>query len=157
MALQIRPMQPAEHDTITRIFHDVWHETQARLQDPRRAKLRDIAFFRGRVEMADVHTLVAAVDNDIVGFTRWSSGNLHSLFVRSGHRSKGIGEMLCTAAIQANNIIGGGPMVLDCVEGNYAARRFYERLGWRVKETLESKDEIAEGQIHTRYWIMVNL
>jgi ribosomal protein S18 acetylase RimI-like enzyme len=152
---KIRPMKQDECDVIKRIFHDVWHETQAQLQDQRKAKLRDIPFFRARIEMPDAKTLVAADGNTVVGFVLWSPGNLHSLFVSAGHRSKGIGENLCAAAVRANNNAGGGPMVLDCVEGNWAARRFYERLGWCVKEIFESKDEIEEGQILTRYWIMV--
>ena len=155
MDIEIRPMRLDERVEVTRIFHDVWHETQAQLQDPRKAKLRDSAFFRRRVEMAEVKTLVAAASGGLLGFVRWSPGNLHSLFVRKAHRGLGIGEKLCSVAIRANSAVGADPMVLDCVDGNWAARRFYERLGWQVTESVESKDETEEGQILTRYWLMV--
>ena len=151
----IRPMLQEEHDAVAHMFHDVWHETQAKLQDPRKAAIRGYDFFKGRIDIPEVRTLVAVEKGQIIGFARWELGHLHSLFVGQGQRGKGIGEKLCYAVVAANNAEGGGTLALDCVEGNNAARRFYERHGWRVSETIDSTDETAEGQIVVRHWMMV--
>ena len=152
---QIRPMLVDELDRVAWLFHDLWHETQAKLQDPRKAAIRGIDFFQGRMDMPKVQTLVALEKQTIIGFARWEPGHLHSLFVAQAYRSMGFGEKLCDAVVAENHLRMGDPLQLDCVEGNWAARRFYERQGWRVSETIDSIDETAEGQIVVRHWVML--
>ena len=155
MTFEIRAMRPDESVAVAQLFHDVWHETQAQLQDLRKAAVRGYGFFKGRVDMPEVRTLVAVTEDQIIGFARWSLGNLRSLFVDQGHRGKGVGEKLCHAVLAANRDESGGSLQLDCVEVNRAARRFYERQGWRVSETINSIDETSDSQIVVRHWVMV--
>ena len=151
----IRPMLSSELDAVAKLFHDVWHETQAKLQDPRKAAIRGYDFFKARADMPKVQTLVALQDEAIIGFARWAPGHLHSLFVEQDYRGQGVGEKLCHAVVAANRAEDGGRLKLECVEGNDAARRFYERQGWRVGETIDSIDETPTGQIVVRHWVML--
>ncbi len=155
MTFEIRPMRLQESGAVAQLFHDVWHETQAKLQDPRKAAIRGYGFFKGRIDMPEVRTLVAVKEGQIIGFARWSPGHLHSLFVDQGQRGRRVGEKLCDAVVATNHDEGGGQLQLECVEGNRAARRFYERQGWRVSETIDSIDETSEGQIVVRNWVML--
>jgi GNAT superfamily N-acetyltransferase len=152
---QVRAMQPDERPIVTQLFHDVWHETQAKLQDQRKAAIRGYDFFKSRVDMPSVQTLVAVEDASIIGFVRWEPGHLHSLFVAQDQRGKRVGEKLCEAIIIANASDGGGPLQLDCVVGNWAARHFYEHHGWRLKETTDHVDETPDGQIIVKHWVML--
>ena len=155
MPPEIRAMQPNEREAVAQLFHDVWHETQAKLQDPRKAAIRGYDFFEGRIDMPEVRTLVAVAGGQIIGFARWAPGHLHSLFVCQSHRGKGVGENLCDAIVAANHNENGGSPHLDCVEENWAARRFYQRQGWRVTDTIESIHQVPSGQIVVRHWAML--
>ena len=88
MPPEIRAMQPNEREAVAQLFHDVWHETQAKLQDARKAAIRGYDFFKGRVDMLEVRTLVAVTEGQIIGFARWTPGHIHSLFVGQSHRGK---------------------------------------------------------------------
>ena len=109
MPPEIRAMQPNEREAVAQLFHDVWHETQAKLQDARKAAIRGYDFFKGRVDMLEVRTLVAVTEGQIIGFARWTPGHIHSLFVGQSHRGKGVGESLCDAVVAANQVENGCP------------------------------------------------
>lgn len=142
-------------EELARFFHNIWHETQAPLQDTRKAKYRPILFFRNRVEQRAKTTLVALADNHIIGSVCWTNGSLNSLFVKVDFRGQGIGERLCQMAELEMALTGATHFELDCIFGNFAARRFYERQGWRVDREDVSIDETPEGEIETRHWMMV--
>lgn len=153
--LRYQNFDEGQIEELARFFHNIWHETQASLQDPRKAKYRSILFFRNRVEQRAKTTLVALADNQIIGFVCWTNGSLNSLFVKVDFRSQGIGERLCQMAEREMALTGAPHFELDCVYGNFAGRRFYERQGWRVKREDVSVDETPEGKIETRHWLMV--
>lgn len=54
---------------------------------------------------------------------------IHDLFVRAAARGGGIGESLVTALIALAEERGWARMDVSVLEGNTAARRFYDRLG----------------------------
>ena len=151
----IRLMKPEESDEVSRLFHGTWHETQARLQDPRQARARPLAFFRGRIEQRAATTLVAMSSGVIVGFACWTHSTLNSLFVRDSHRGQGLGEDLCRRTELEMVRTGTQQFELDCICGNDAGRRFYERLGWRVSHIEILENETPEGPCQTRAWRMV--
>jgi GNAT superfamily N-acetyltransferase len=151
----IRLMKPEESDEVPRLFHDIWHETQARLQDPRQARARPLAFFRKRIELHAATTLVATSSAVIAGFACWTDGTLNSLFVRDDHRDHGLGEDLCRYVELEMARTGAPQFELDCICGNQAGRRFYERFGWRVSHTETLENETPEGLCQTQAWRMV--
>lgn len=153
--LKYQKLDTTQHEELAKHFHDIWHETQAPLQDPRKAKYRPVEFFRDRVDRRTKSTLVAVSDGRIIGFVCWAGGSLNSLFLKSEYRNQGIGEQLCQLAEREMALTGATKFELDCVFGNHAARRFYEGQGWRVDREDVSIDETPEGRVETRHWIMV--
>lgn len=101
-------------------------------------------FWETRMASADDGRFVlkAIEDNDLVGFTcvvrdadpAWGPlvDNLH---VRPERRGRGIGAALLAAARRwSASAAPGRPMHLWVIEGNLAARRFYDREHGRVVE-----------------------
>ena len=73
---------------------------------------------------------VAVINDEIVGFaslSEWDSF-LHLLFVKVGWHGQGIGEALLSWARQKAH----HPLELKVVLVNQAARRFYEREGFKI-------------------------
>lgn len=138
-----------------RLFHDIWHETQARLQDPRIARHRDPAFFRRRIVERAARTLVAMSGGRCVGFACWTDDKLNSLFVDNAFRGKGIGGLLCAEAERQMAGDGRASFRLDCLEGNHAAKRFYEARGWREDALRVLDNETADGVCKVAAWKMV--
>ncbi len=155
MSTEIRLMDQNERATVALLFHDVWHETQGPLQDPRMSKYRSLAFFEDRMEQRAGRTIVGLIDGRIGGFAVWTGGRLNSLFCERRCRGQGLGEALCLRAEAEMTATGAQEFELDCVYGNNAGRRFYERLGWRVGSLELLESETPEGVCHVQSWRMV--
>src|SRR5947207_11763462 len=97
-AATVAPLDPARIEETARLFHRVWHETQARFQGARIARYRDIDFFLKRVAERQARTLAAIVDDRCLGFAAWTGAKLNSLFVDGASRGGGIGGLLCDEA-----------------------------------------------------------
>jgi GNAT superfamily N-acetyltransferase len=153
--LAIVPLDPARIEETAYLFHRVWHETQSRFQDPRIARYRDLDFFLKRVAERQARTLIAIEDDSCVGFATWTGAKLNSLFVEGLARGRGIGGMLCEKAEKRMAVDGWTELYLDCLEGNDAARRFYEARGWRVASLEVLKSETPEGLCQVGAWRMM--
>ena len=151
----IRPLAGQEREETARLFHSVWHETQAQLQDPRQARARPLAFFAARIETRFATTLVGVANGHLAGFVTWTGNILNSLFVKPEFRGLGIGEALCHRAEEEMAKTGTTQFDLDCICGNTAGRRFYERQGWRVSHIETLENETPEGPCKTQAWRMI--
>ena len=155
MALVITPLEPHQVEATAQFFHDVWHETQAPLQDASIAAFRVIGHFRRRVETRAERTLLALHGDRIAGFVTWTDDVLNSLFVDKEFRGQNVGDQLCSEAEKRMRDDGHPLFRLYCVYGNSAARRFYERRGWTLLETIELDIETHEGPRPAAHWVMV--
>ena len=137
MELMIRPMHDSETGAVAQLFHDVWHETQAPLQDTRKAAGRDLQFFMARIALRAARTQVAVVHGKIEGFFSWTDNRLDSLFVSRGARSMGIALTSCIvpAAGRPTFAIGDGDMEVGIgIHGEPGRERM----------PLQSADEITD-------------
>jgi GNAT superfamily N-acetyltransferase len=155
MTVEVRPLEQSQIETVACLFHHVWHETQAPLQHPAVATLRDFRFFNKRIEQRAPRTLVASLNGQVVGFTCWSPGFLNSLFVAPSARGTGVSTALCEAAETAIQDHGATTMSLDCIKDNWRARHFYEKRGWRVDHLHDDDDTRPAGIPATQLWRMV--
>ncbi len=153
--IAIVPLGPAHIEDVARLFHEIWHETQAQLQDPRIARHRDLAFFRRRIVERAARTLVAMDGSRCVGFACWTDDKLNSLFVDSAFRGMGIGGLLCAETEKLMGRGGACSFRLDCLNGNHAAKRFYEAHGWRAESLRILDNETADGVCKVAAWKMV--
>ena len=152
--IEIAPLNSADLDSVSALYHSIWHETHAPLQDARIARSRDLTFFKSRLQRWQKNTLVACVDSEIAGFASWECPALEALYVSPQYRSSGLGAKLLARAEDAMRKSGASELSLDCVCGNISGRKFYERNGWRVLKTIAVPDGIHKD-IVTQHWLMV--
>jgi GNAT superfamily N-acetyltransferase len=103
--------------------------------------------------------LLATVAGEGVGFAcvlldddpAWSP-LLDNLHVKLAYKGQGIGARLLTASREwIADVAPGQPMHLWVMEGNTAARRFYDRQGGRVAERSTVEYGPGSGQVVLRY------
>jgi GNAT superfamily N-acetyltransferase len=155
MEFAITPLAPHQIEETAQFFHDIWHETQAPLQDALIAAFRGIEHFRCRVETRAERTLLAHIGDRLAGFTTWTDDVLNSLYVDMEFRGQNVGDRLCCEAEGRMQDDGRSLLKLYCVNGNFAARKFYERRGWRLLETVDLEIETHAGQRLAAHWMMV--
>lgn len=76
--------------------------------------------------------LVARMADDLAGFVSvWTPEKfLHHLYVSPLFQGRGIGKALVLETVRRFGL----PLSLKCIKANTEACRFYEQLGWQVKE-----------------------
>jgi GNAT superfamily N-acetyltransferase len=154
MPLEIRSAGADEVSKVARFYHDVWHATQAPLQDRAVAGLRDLAWFTRRLKAASAPPLIALLDGRLVGFAAWTGDLLGQLFVAAPDQGQGIGRGLLLGAEIRMHEEGTKLAHLHCLVGNSRARRFYEKNGWALKGLESSPVESMEGPKKVAYWVM---
>lgn len=92
---------------------------------------RDAAFFAHRFEEAWRRMLVVCADEVPSGFLLMTDGHIDMLFMTPTASGQGGGFSLLREAERR------GAKSLECFRDNIAARRFYERHGWRVEQEYE--------------------
>lgn len=96
-------------------------------------------------------TLVAVVDGEVRGFVRFGAspddhrfGHIFSIHVSPETTGMGVGRRLIEAGVGRLRKVGFRAANLWVVADNSAARRFYEKLGWR-DEQVTRREELAVG------------
>ncbi len=116
----------------------------AQIVDEERA---DEQFWRQRCTSGD--TLVA----DAGGATLVVHDGQHHLvgmWVAPAHRAAGVGEALVEAVAERARGVGADRLLLDVVDGNPRAARFYQRLGFVPtgrRQPAPAKDGVLESQL----------
>lgn len=131
-ALHLRPGTEADVDDFVRIWREIWRHSFAAALD---ADVNDPRFIYG-MEHADLipvarRTIVALLNGRVVGFCFRDLAHIEDLWVEPATQGQGVGRELLAAAGRAIAADGYRTATLDCIEANAAARRFYEREGWR--------------------------
>ena len=97
--------------------------------------------------------IVAEIDNEVVGFCRYTINNLFSqdvkdidcelcaIYVKPNMKRQGIGKALFQYVIQEQKKNKNQKMVLWCLKENYNSRKFYEKMGG----ILFGENEIEKG------------
>jgi phosphinothricin acetyltransferase len=136
--IAIRLATPADAQAIARIYNQGIEDRQATLE----TRLRDEAEVRGWLgARSPRHPLFVACDGgQVVG---WASLNVFnprpcydavadvSVYVGRERRGQGVGKALASALVQAGRERGFHKLVLAAIAANEAARRLYERAGFR--------------------------
>ncbi len=92
---------------------------------------RDATFFATRFASSWERMLVVASEGRPVGFLLMTAGHIDMLFMDPPVSNRGGGALLLKEAERQ------GARSLECFRDNHAARRFYERHGWRVERAYD--------------------
>jgi len=113
----VSPPNSSQIEAAAALYHDAWHETQARFQDPRVVEFRGRSFFLRRVKAAQGSSLVAWRDGRCVGYAGWEDADFRYLFVAPGIRGQGTGQSLLAASEAAMRAAGVEEARLNCLFG----------------------------------------
>ena len=152
--VEIAPLGGADLDSVSALYHAIWHETHAPLQDAQIARSRNLTFFKSRLLRWHKDTLVGRLDSKLAGFASWQGSALEALYVTLQFRSSGLGAKLLANAEDVMRKSGAVELSLDCVCKNIAGRKFYERNGWRIEKSFDLADG-THKDITTQHWRMV--
>jgi GNAT superfamily N-acetyltransferase len=145
--MEFRVARPDEIERIASLYHRIWHETQAPHQHPDIANFRDVGFMRDRINIFYPNIIVALDGEELVGLVVTKEARLSQLFVDGRQRGKGVGQKLLELA-EAKLIAEGATRVtLNCLVGNDAAKRFYERNGWAICKTETKMGQTHKGDV----------
>ena len=92
---------------------------------------RDAAFFAMRFAETWDRLVVAEDEGNPIGFLLVTDNHIDMLFVDPPAIGMGAGSRLLQFAEQ------NGARTLECFRHNHAARRFYERHGWRLEREYD--------------------
>jgi putative acetyltransferase len=88
-----------------------------------------IAHFTARFSRQWPNMRVVELEDTVIAFAMITQGHLDMFFVDENRRNMGVGHMLLADAVAQ------GACTLETFAANSAARRFYEREGWRFVAT----------------------
>ena len=150
--MQVRSADAAEIDDLARLWHDVWHETQAPLAPSELTDLRTLGSFRERLQAALPNIRVAGPLGVPVGFCILKGEELDQLFVAPEARGSGVAAALIADAEARLAERGVETAWLACAIGNDRAARFYEKSGWRLAGTFVNPAETSRGPFPMEVW-----
>lgn len=142
--IKIRAASRDDAVEIARIHVEAWRDAYAALLPPEYLARLDPSIEAARWNRSASsrleNTLVADADGEIAGYAiigpargqrTEPAGEVYALYVETDWREQGIGRALIDAAFDRFRQRGLAQAEIWCLEGNFAARGFYERCGGR--------------------------
>jgi len=131
-AVQIRSGTEADIDELIRISHAIWRHSVAQMLGVDVDQWPMIAGMM-RTELIPIarRILVATRGTEVVGYSYRNGAMIEDLWIDPPFQGAGIGPQLLSAVVEAIAADGYQTAMLECLETNVHARRFYEREGWR--------------------------
>ena len=142
--ITIRAAHSRDAAEIARIHVEAWRDTYAALLPADYLARMDSRMEAARWGRAASHrmenTLVADADGEVAGYAIIGpargqytdpTGEIYALYIETDWRERGIGRALVEAAFDRFRKRGMTQAIIWCLEGNFAARGFYERCGGR--------------------------
>lgn len=127
--IEIRPYRHSDRPALSNIYLKCRLDTFSWVPK----EVFDLSDFEKETEGEKI--LVTTVNSQPAGFISiWMQDHfIHHLFIDSDHQNKGLGKALLAEGLK----IMGRPARLKCVIQNAKACRFYEKLGWKIENTIQ--------------------
>jgi putative acetyltransferase len=129
--MRIRRARAEEIPAIARIAAESYRHAFKSILDARALQARGAVFFTRRLRRVRRRLSVAVMRGRVVGFALTTRGHLDMLFLAPRFIGRGVGLRLL------RDVERRGVRTLECFRDNHAARRFYERAGWRLVRGYE--------------------
>ena len=127
----VRPATQADIAAMARVAERSYQAAFADILEPEVLATRDSAFFGARFGEALERMRVVEEGARVLGFTLVTDRHIDMIFVDPDAAGTGAGSALLAGA-EAE-----GARSLESFRDNHAARRFYERRGWRFAREYE--------------------
>ncbi|QQA44128.1 GNAT family N-acetyltransferase [Pelagovum pacificum] len=141
-----RPATPGELDALAELWFDGWRDAHLDHVPAELTALRTLEDFRARLARMPDTVRVTGPEGAPTGFCAVRDNEIYQLFVAAGARGTGAAAALIADGEARIAAAGHREAMLDVVEQNARARRFYERCGWQVRgRELRTVDTSAGG------------
>lgn len=137
--MKIRRVAPEDVAALAAIAAASYRAAFAGILDRRALAARDAAFFARRFRKLRRRLRLASLRGRPVGFSLTTRRHLDMLFIDPARQGRGAGRRLLAECERR------GIRSLECFRDNLAARRFYERAGWRQTRAYA---RVFIGQTH---------
>lgn len=150
--MEVRRVSPAEVAHLAKLWHDGWQDAHARILPAELARARTLESFKDRLDadLADIRAVGPL--GAAKGFCIVKDDELYQLFVAAPSRGRGAAAALIRDAEARIAESGARSAWLACAIGNERAARFYERCGWSLVGTMESRLETPDGVFSLEVW-----
>lgn len=142
MSPKIRPYQAADHDAVISLW------THCALTTPFNDPGKDIA---RKLKVAPELFLVAELEGDLVGTVmagyEGHRGWINYLAVAPGRQKAGIGKLLMEKAEEKLRALGCPKINLQVRGSNSEAKKFYEKIGYKVDEVTSFGKRLVEDGV----------
>lgn len=125
--MRIRRARPDDIEALARVAAASYRAAFAAILGRRALAARDAPFFARRFRRQRRRLRLASIAGRPVGFSMATRRHLDMLFVDPRFAGRGAGRRLLAECERR------GVRTLECFRDNHAARRFYERAGWRLE------------------------
>lgn len=147
---------------ITNLAEEIWPVTYGNYLSAEQIRyMLDKMYNKGELllQMKKGHTFLIATEDDEdgkdIGFVSFSvykpeaySYKLHKLYVLPEKHGQGVGKILVNEVISSVKRLGGKTLQLN-VNRNNNAKNFYEKMGFKIKETIDL--DIGNGFLMNDY------
>jgi putative acetyltransferase len=130
-AVRVREAKPEDVPALAGIAERSYRAAFAEILEPEALARRDAAFFAGRLAESWPRMRVAERGGRVLGFALVTGTHLDMLFVDPAAEGEGAGSTLL-GTVEAE-----GVRTLEAFRDNRAARAFYERRGWTLRDAYE--------------------
>ena len=137
MTLIIRPMETKDIEKTAYVHWKAWQETYHGLIDEQYMLSKTFAYSIDRFSKSFENTLVADLDNQIVGFVMYgkyrdqdlnNGGEIYSLYVLKDYHHQKIGTQLMNSALK--ELDDYQSIIVWVLKGNTPAINFYQHSGY---------------------------
>jgi ribosomal protein S18 acetylase RimI-like enzyme len=143
----LRPARPDDIAAIAAVWHAGWPDGHLGHVPEELAQHRGLDDFRRRVPVRLAGTVVATMDDRVIGFMTAHDDEIEQLYVAAEARGRGVADALLRRGEELVLANGFGRAWLAVATGNARARAFYERLGWTDAGPIEYAAQTAIGSI----------
>ena len=143
----IRPMRVADAEEVANIWSAGWRDGHLGHVPDELLAVRTMQSFRERASRRVGDTVVALIDDALVGFVMVVDDEVEQVYVVGHQRGTAVAAVLLAEAERLVRAGGHQRAWLAVVAGNERARRFYHRNGWIDEGLFDYPAASAAGPI----------
>lgn len=147
--ITIRPLAPDDHDRVSRLWHEAWHDAHGALAAPHVTEERTLDTFRKRLEGLHTQSFVAVVDAEPIAFGALEDETIDQFYVARSFRGRGVAKLLLSVLeekLAARGVVDG---LIECMKGNARAYAFYAKAGWTDRGVFDNPIWTRDGRVET--------